>query len=167
MCDGELYVTRSQPRNGSTCPFCRMPLWFLRKSAEDIIILTFLADGKQKSAAVSDDSILWVLQNAAKVVVNLSRIPYLADAMPEILASLQKKLLSTGGSMKVCGLQPEADEQLKESDMHGIFELFPDETSAVESFNSPVSEDSSALPIVSEFQSGLTTEDLAVSGSMT
>jgi anti-anti-sigma regulatory factor len=144
-----------------------MPLWFLRKSADDIIILTFLADGKQKSAAVSDDAILWVLQNAVKVVVNLSRIPYLADTMPEILASLQKKLASTGGSMKVCGLQRDADEQLKESPLNGAFELFPDDTSAVESFNSTGNKDPSALPIVSEFQSGLTSEDLAVSGSMT
>jgi anti-anti-sigma regulatory factor len=143
-----------------------MPLWFLRKSADGVVILTFLAEGKQKSGAVLNDSTLWILQNATRVVANLSRMPLTSNAFMDMLVSLQQKLKSTGGVMKVCGLQPEVEALFREYEMDTVFEIFPDEKSALESFNSSENQSSSILPMVSELQPGLTNDDLAVSGSM-
>jgi anti-anti-sigma regulatory factor len=143
-----------------------MPLWFLRKSADGVVILTFLAEGKQKSGAVLNDSTLWILQNATRVVANLSRMPSTSNAFMDMLVSLQQKLKSTGGVMKVCGLHPEVEALFREYEMDTVFEIFPDEKSALEGFNSTENESSSILPMVSELQPGLTNDDLAVSGSM-
>ena len=64
----------------------------------------------------------------------------------DMLVSLQQKLKSTGGVMKVCGLQPEVESIFREYEMDTVFEIFPDEKSALESFNSTENESSRFCP---------------------
>ncbi len=151
MCEGELYVTRSEPRAGASCPFCREPLWFLQKAADEMVILTFLCDGKHKNSASGwNDAKFWSLRNATRVVVDLSRLPIVSGVFLDILAALQQKLKSAGGSLKLCGLNLSVAETLNNYKKDMPFEIFPDEETALESFDQPGDADSMILPMLSE-----------------
>ena len=151
MCDGELYVTPSEPRAGADCPFCRGPLWFLQKTADDVVILTFLSEGSQKTASSGwCDATIWSLKNAARAVIDLSRLLRVSRGFLETLAVIQQRLKSAGGALKICGLNPRVAEAIKDANLDAPFEIYPDQESALESFEQSGDTASMILPMVGD-----------------
>jgi anti-anti-sigma regulatory factor len=148
MCDGELYVARSVPRAGTACPFCREPLWFLQKKIDGVPILTVLAEGKHKLATAAwSDATIWSLKNAARAVVNLSRLTGVSDEFLDTLVAIQQKLKSAGGSLKICGATPPVAAALHDAELDAVLELYADEESAIDSFEQPTDPASMFLPL--------------------
>jgi anti-anti-sigma factor len=142
MCEGELYVTRSEPRSGASCPFCRGPLWFLMKEVDEVVVLTFLSDGKHKN------STFWSIKNATRVVVDLSRLTTVSSAFLDTIVAIQQRLKSAGGALKVCGLRPAVAQAFESAELDTIVEVYPDEETALESFEQPSDPDSMIFPMV-------------------
>ena len=151
MCEGELYVSRSEPRAGATCPLCREPLWFLQKIVDEVVILTFLSEGKHKNAASGwTDATFWSLKNATRAVVNLSRLPTVSSALLETLEAIHQRLKSAGGALKVCGLNPQVADAFKDAELDESVEIYPDEETALDSFDQSSDSSSMILPMISE-----------------
>jgi anti-anti-sigma regulatory factor len=149
MCDGELYVTRFEPRAGANCPFCRGPLWFLQKSVDEIVIITFLSEGKLKNTPTGwNDATFWSLKNASRAIVDLSRLSFVSSGFLDTLVAIQQRLKSTGGILKVCGLNPQAAEAFIDAEMDVLFEIYPDEEAALESFDQSGDATSMILPMI-------------------
>jgi stage II sporulation protein AA (anti-sigma F factor antagonist) len=151
MCDGELYVTQSEPRAGAACPICRGPLWFLQKKVDDVLILTILSEGKNKNTTSCwSDATFWSLKNATQAVVNLSRLPTVSSVFLDTLVAIQQKLKSAGGALKVCGLNPQVTNTFKDAELDSLFEIYPDEEAAQDSFDPSGDPSSMILPMLSE-----------------
>lgn len=149
MCEGELYVTQSEPRSGAACPFCRGPLSFLLKEVDDAIVLTFLSDGKFKSSPPAwNNATFWSLKNATRVVVDLSRLLAVSSAFLDTIAAIQQRLKSAGGALKVCGLRPPVIEAFEDAELDTIVEIYPDEEAALESFDQMADADSMIYPMI-------------------
>jgi anti-anti-sigma regulatory factor len=164
LCGEELFVTRSEPRSGASCPFCRRPLWFLRNCVDDVLIVTFLGEGKRKNAAPAwSEAALWLPREAAQVVADLSRMTSASHAFFEMLAAMQRKLELAGGAMKLCGLRPKVAESLKNAEPAALFEIYADEQSALKSFTSAVESESIDFPLNSALPVYHPSADAAVS----
>jgi anti-anti-sigma regulatory factor len=149
MCEGELYVTRSEPRSGVACPFCRGPLWFLKKEAGEVVVLTFLSDGKYKNSPPAwNDATFWSIKNATRVVVDLSRLLAVSIAFLDTIVTIQQRLKTAGGVLKVCGVRPNVIEAFEDAELDAIVEIYSDEETALESFEQPADVDSMIFPMV-------------------
>jgi uncharacterized protein YbaR (Trm112 family) len=136
LCDGELYVAQSSPKGGAACPFCRRPLWFLRKTVKDIVVLTLLAEERRKVGAFGwNDHTFWPLQNTSALVVDLSRLSAVSSMLLEALVTRQRELQSTSGTMKVCGLCTEVANAFRAAKLETRFDIYPDEQTALDSFH--------------------------------
>jgi anti-anti-sigma regulatory factor len=151
MCDGELYVTRSGPRAGAACPFCRGTLWFLQKKIDGVPILTVLAEGKRKLATAAwSDATFWSLKNAARAVVNLSRLTGVSDEFLDTLVAIQQKLKSAGGNLKICGATPPVAAAFHAAELDAVLEVYADEEAALNSFDQSNDPASMILPLIPE-----------------
>ena len=151
MCEGELYVSRSEPRAGATCPLCREPLWFLQKIVDEVVILTFLSEGKHKNTTSGwSDATFWSLKKATRAVANLSRLPAVSSVLLETLESIHQRLKSAGGALKVCGLNPQVADAFKNAELDALFEIYPDEETALDSFDQSGDSAAMILPMISE-----------------
>jgi anti-anti-sigma regulatory factor len=163
MCEGELYVTRSEPRSGAACPFCRGPLWFLQKAVDDVVILTFLSDGKHRSTTSGwNDATFWSLKNSTRAVVDLSRLPTVSGAFVDTIAAIQQRLKSSAGALKICGVNPAVAEVFKDAGLDAVVEIYPDQETALESFEQSGEADSMILPMVSAPIIASETREIAV-----
>jgi anti-anti-sigma factor len=116
---------------------------------DEIVVLTFLSDGKHKNSPPTwNDPTFWRLKNATRVVVDLSRLLTVSSAFLDTIATIQQRLKSAGGALKVCGLRPAVAETFENTELDTILEVYPDEETALKSFEQPADADSMILPMV-------------------
>jgi anti-sigma B factor antagonist len=69
-----------------------------------------------------------------KVVLNLHNTSYMPSAMLAQLIQLRRKMQSIHGQLRLCALRPPVVDAFKVSQFDKLFEIFPDEPSALRSF---------------------------------
>ena len=69
-----------------------------------------------------------------KVLVNLSNAHFISSAMLAHLVKLHRTIQEAKGRLKLCGLRPVIMDAFKVSNFDRIFEIHPDETSALKKF---------------------------------
>jgi anti-anti-sigma regulatory factor len=123
-----------EPRAGSACPFCREPIWFLRKEVEGGVFLTILAEAKHKTGpSVSCEAIYWILKNALFAVIDFSRLSEVSTGFLDALLAAQQKMKASGGVLKLCGLVPQVANDFHDADMDAAFEIYLNVEVALES----------------------------------
>ncbi|HXM97306.1 MAG TPA: STAS domain-containing protein [Candidatus Dormibacteraeota bacterium] len=73
-------------------------------------------------------------QGRTNILLNLSGLQYLDSSGVGELVRNYMSVVKRGGTMKVVGLGPKVEEILKITQLHQVFQEFPDERSAMESF---------------------------------
>ncbi|WP_165224283.1 STAS domain-containing protein [Aquisphaera insulae] len=69
-----------------------------------------------------------------KVLLNLYNAGYMSSAMLAQLVRLNRKMQELKGKVRLCCLRPPVMEAFKVSQFDRLFELFPDEPSALKKF---------------------------------
>lgn len=73
-------------------------------------------------------------QGRTNILLNLSGLEYLDSSGVGELVRNYMSVVKRGGTMKVVGLGSKVEEILKITQLHRVFQEFPDERSAMESF---------------------------------
>jgi anti-sigma B factor antagonist len=69
-----------------------------------------------------------------KVLLNLYNAGYMSSAMLAQLVTLHRKMQAVKGKVRLCCLRPPVMEAFKVSKFDRLFEIFPDEPSALKKF---------------------------------
>lgn len=69
-----------------------------------------------------------------KVVLNLYNAGYMSSAMLAQLVTLHRKMQAQKGKVRLCCLRPPVMDAFKVSHFDRLFEIFPDEPSALKKF---------------------------------
>jgi anti-anti-sigma factor len=69
-----------------------------------------------------------------KILLNLSNAHFVSSAMLAHLVKLHRKIQNAKGRLKLCGLRPVIMDAFKVSRFDKIFEIHPDEASALKKF---------------------------------
>ena len=69
-----------------------------------------------------------------KLLLNLSNAHFMSSAMLAHLVKLHRKVQAARGRIRLCGLRPVILDAFKVSHFDRIFEIFPDEASALKKF---------------------------------
>jgi anti-sigma B factor antagonist len=69
-----------------------------------------------------------------KVLLNLSNAGYMSSAMLAQLVRLHRKMQAVKGKVRLCALRPPVMDAFKVSQFDRLFEIFPDESSAMKRF---------------------------------
>ena len=69
-----------------------------------------------------------------KILLNLSNAHFMSSAMLAHLVKIHRKIQATKGRLRLCGMRPVILDAFKVSHFDKIFEIFPDETSALKKF---------------------------------
>jgi anti-anti-sigma factor len=69
-----------------------------------------------------------------KILLNLSNAHFISSAMLAVLVKLHRKIQDAKGRIKLCGLRPVIMDAFKVSHFDRIFEIHPDEASALKKF---------------------------------
>ncbi|MDR3618193.1 MAG: STAS domain-containing protein [Paludisphaera borealis] len=69
-----------------------------------------------------------------KILLNLYNTGYMSSAMLAQLIRLHRKMQSVRGKVRLCALRPPIVDAFKVSQFDKLFEIFPDEPSALKKF---------------------------------
>ena len=69
-----------------------------------------------------------------RILLNLSNAHFMSSAMLAHLVKLHRKIQAAKGRLRLCGLRPVILEAFRVSRFDKIFEIFPDEVSALKKF---------------------------------
>jgi anti-sigma B factor antagonist len=69
-----------------------------------------------------------------KVVLNLSAAHFMSSAMLAHMVKLHRKIQEAKGRLRLCGLRPVIMDAFKVSHFDRIFDIYPDEVSALKKF---------------------------------
>ena len=70
-------------------------------------------------------------EGAAKIVVNFEKVDFVSSAGLRVLLATAKRLGSSGGSLRVCGLNETVSEVFEISGFSTILSVFPTESEAL------------------------------------
>ena len=125
----------SIPARDAPCPKCGHLLWFVRKSVNNVAILTFLPGLMAGSESIERvGEVISAIGDAPRVVLNLSHLSFIASMFLGMLVILHKRVVSANGVLKICGVQPEAAVVFKVTKLDTVFAIYADEQSALETF---------------------------------
>lgn len=117
------------------CPHCRRLLWFVRKHADGIVILTFLPGltiGRESMERV--DEVVAAAGGAARVILDFSLLRFLSSLFLGMLIRVHLRMASAQQTLKICGLRPEAREVFRVTKLDQVFDIYADQQSAMKSF---------------------------------
>jgi len=125
----------TDPAKDAPCPHCGELLWFVRKRLGDVVILTFLPGLMAGSESIDlVDEVVSAIGDTTRVVLNLSHLRFISSLFLGMLVVVHKRLASANGTLKICGVQPEASVVFKITKLDMIFDMYPNEQSALEAF---------------------------------
>ncbi len=134
-CGAAVDLSLAEPSGDAPCPQCQQLLWFVRKSVDGVTVLTFLPGlmvGSESSGKA--DEVFAALGGEVRVVVNFSRLRLASSLFLGMMVALRRKVKAAGGNVKVCQLAPVVESSFRATQLHSLFEIYPDEQSAVNSF---------------------------------
>jgi anti-anti-sigma factor len=110
------------------------------KKIDDVLIVGF-GDGKLLDDSVIQRTSKELMATAAeaedgqKVLLSFQGVSFMSSAMLGKLVLFLKKCRQEGVSLKVCSISPEIFEVFKLTKLNKVFDVYPDEKKAIESFN--------------------------------
>lgn len=69
-----------------------------------------------------------------RILLNLANAHFMSSAMLAHLVKMHKKVQASRGRLRICGLRPVILDAFKVSRFDKIFEIYPDEASALKKF---------------------------------
>ena len=131
-CGSEIEIDSLLLLSDGPCPQCHRVLWFVRRSVEGAVILTFLPGLMSGSEGlVRVEEVLATVGSAARVVVNLAYLRLATSLFLSMLVAIRRKLAADQIPVAVCGLSPMVDGVFRVTHFDQIFEIFPDLASAL------------------------------------
>ena len=125
----------SVPAKDAPCPHCGELLWFVRKTAGDAVILTFLPGLMASSESLERaDEVLTAVGDFPRVVLNLAHLPFIASMFLGMLIVVHKRMAAAQRSMVLCGIQAEPAVVFKLTKLDTVFAIHDNERRALESF---------------------------------
>ncbi len=136
LCDHVVIIRPvSMPAKDAPCPHCGELLWFVRKTIDDVVILSFLPGLMAGSESLERTSeVLAAVGDFPRVVLDLSHLPFIASMFLGMLVVLQKRMASAKRTLKICGIQPEPAVVFKLTKLDGVFAIYDGQRRALESF---------------------------------
>jgi anti-sigma B factor antagonist len=109
------------------------------KNVDGVAVVNFLETVSMfeadKVKGVSEELIdLIEAKRFSKVLLNLSNAYFVSSAMLAHLVKLLRKVQEIKGKLRLCCLRPVIMDAFKVSNFDKIFEIFPDEASALKKF---------------------------------
>jgi anti-anti-sigma factor len=109
------------------------------KNVDQVAVVNFLETVSMfegdKVKGVSDELIdLIESKRFTKLLLNLSNAHFVSSAMLAHLVKLHRKVQEAKGKVRLCCLRPVILDAFKVSNFDKIFEIFPDEASALKKF---------------------------------
>jgi anti-sigma B factor antagonist len=109
------------------------------KNVDQVAVVNFLETVSMfegdKVKGVSDELIdLIESKRFTKLLLNLSNAHFVSSAMLAHLVKLHRKVQEAKGKIRLCCLRPVILDAFKVSNFDKIFEIFPDEASALKKF---------------------------------
>ena len=120
-----------------------MPLseyeYLIVKYVEGVAVVGFretlaMFEGDKVQAVGKELMDLVASRKEPKVLLNLSNAHFISSAMLAHLVKLHRTIQEAKGRLKLCGLRPVIMDAFKVSNFDRIFEIHPDETSALKKF---------------------------------
>jgi anti-sigma B factor antagonist len=117
------------------CPRCEHLLWFVRRSEDGVVVLTFLpglmlaSESRERIDDVSD-----AMQGSSRVILDLSQLHILSSIFLGLLVALHRRVQTAEGQLKICGLQPEVREVFRMTKLEELLDICEDEQEARDSF---------------------------------
>lgn len=134
-CGSQVAIEQSTPVGDFPCPQCGSPLWFLRTSLGEVVVLTFLPrSARDRETVERVDDVISAVGNLRRVVLNLSHLPFVSAFFLGMLVRLHLKMEAAQATLKACGLSRESEEVFKVTRLDSIFDICPDEQTAINSF---------------------------------
>jgi anti-sigma B factor antagonist len=109
------------------------------KNVDQVAVVNFLETVSMfegdKVKGVSEELIdLIEAKRFTKLLLNLSNAHFISSAMLAHLVKLHRKMQEVKGKLRLCCLRPVIQDAFKVSNFDKIFEIFPDEASALKKF---------------------------------
>lgn len=105
------------------------------KEMDGIKIVNFTGNLDTNTAPEAESQINGLLENgASKILVNFENLNYISSAGLRVLLATAKKMLATGGSLKVCSLNNTVQEVFDISGFNTILSLAANEADALAAF---------------------------------
>jgi anti-anti-sigma factor len=109
------------------------------KNVDQVAVVNFLETVSMfegdKVKGVSDELLdLIESKRFTKLLLNLSNAHFVSSAMLAHLVKLHRKVQEAKGKMRLCCLRPVIQDAFRVSNFDKIFEIFPDEASALKKF---------------------------------
>ena len=133
-CGGQVFINPAGAVGDSPCPHCRWLLWFVTRSVDDVVVLTFLPGllaGSESAGRV--DEVLSAAGKPPRLVLNLSRLRVVSSLFLGMLVGLHKRVTEAQGAMRICGLEPFVLETLRTTKLDTLLAICDDEQTAVAS----------------------------------
>ena len=112
---------------------------------EDVTVIEFLDDVISQVFCESDDvqaigdqlDHLVETVRAKRLLLDFSRVEFIASFMQAYLLGLKKRLEKLGGRLILCSMTEQVDQSFRITGLYRVFEIHPDQVSAFEAFASP------------------------------
>jgi anti-sigma B factor antagonist len=113
--------------------------YILVKYVEGVAVVGFpetvaMFEGDKVQAAGKELLDLVASRKEPKILLNLSNAHFISSAMLAHLVKLHRTIQEAKGRIKLCGLRPVIMDAFKVSRFDRIFEIHPDEASALKKF---------------------------------
>lgn len=110
------------------------------KEVDEVAVITFLEsasmiEGDKVDALAKELSDLTEDRVATKIVLNLSHVSYVSSAMLAQFVRLHRKVENLTGKVRLCCLQVAVMDAFRVSQFDRLFEIFPDEATALQNFS--------------------------------
>jgi anti-anti-sigma factor len=133
-CSRPIASDASRPARDAVCAHCERPLWFVRKTAGDVVVLTFWPGLIAGSECIHRmDEVSTAIGDAPAVVFNLSHLPFMSSLFLGMLVALDRSIASAGGKLRIAGLQPRTAEAFAVAKLGTIFHVCDNEQTALQS----------------------------------
>jgi anti-sigma B factor antagonist len=101
---------------------------------DDLIVLTLMLDNvlMDENEELKDTFAGFIDEGAKKIVLDLSETSFISSIIIASLVFMLKRAKEAGGDLVISGVQGKVEEVLKITNLDKVFEIFPDNKSAIE-----------------------------------
>lgn len=134
-CGGEVVVEFLDPSGDNPCPHCRRVLWFLRRSRDGVVTLTFLPGLMSGSEAMERvHEVQEAAASSSRLILNLSPMRLISSMFLGMLVVLYRRTVAANGKVRVCGITREIRDVFEVTKLDKVFDIDEDEQSSLDSF---------------------------------
>jgi anti-anti-sigma factor len=134
-CGSTLQIDSWEALGDSPCPECDQLLWFVRKTVDGVVVLTFVPGLMLASESLDRvDEVRSAVGDATRAVLDLSQLNFLSSLFLGMLVALHRQMSDDLGQLKICGIHPDNRESFRFTRLDTMLDICEDEQSALASF---------------------------------